>query len=140
MLEEVLDLFALVLRDVVDVLDVVPARVLRGDRDDLGVAAAVIRHVEHADDAHAHADAGEQRVLAEHQHVDRVAVEAEGVLEVAVVRRVGHRRVEHAIEHDATGLVVDLVLVAAALRHLDGDVVVLGHILGLSSQVVLALR
>ncbi len=72
------------------------------------------------------ADAGEQLVVEQHQHVDRVAVVAERVLDVAVVRGVAERRVEHAVEEHPPGLVVDLVLDAAALRDLDEGGVV-GH-------------
>jgi hypothetical protein len=118
-LEEVLDLLAGELGDVVDVLDVVPARVAGRHADDLRVAAAVVGHVENAHGAHLHADAGEERVVEEHEHVQRVAVVAEGVLEEAVVGRVLERGVEHAVEEHPAGLVVDLVLVAAPLRDLD---------------------
>ncbi|MDQ0743966.1 hypothetical protein QFZ62_001274 [Clavibacter sp. B3I6] len=72
------------------------------------------------------ADAGEDRVLEEHERVDGVAVEAERVLEVAVVGGVDERREEHAVEVHAARLVVDLVLVAGPLGDFDDDVVA-GH-------------
>ena len=75
--------------------------------------------LKHADGANLDAHAGEQRVVEQHEHVDGVAVEAERVLEEAVVGRVDECRVEHAVEVDATGLVVDLVLVAASAGDLD---------------------
>ena len=49
-----------------------------------------------------------------HERVERVAVLAEGALDEAVVRRVAHRREQPAVEHDVTGLGVQLVLVARA--------------------------
>ena len=76
-----------------------------------------------ADRAHLDADAGEGGRFEQNQHVDRVAVEAEGVLEEAVVGRVREAGEEVAVKEDATGLVVDLVLVAAAGGNLDGGVV-----------------
>ena len=123
MLEEVLDLLAGVLGHVVEVLDVRPARVLRLHADHLGVDAGVIRHVEDGDRANRDGHAGERRVVEQHERVDGVAVEAEGVLEEAVVGRVDEAREEHPVEAHATRLVIDLVLVARTLRDLDDDVV-----------------
>ena len=57
-----------------------------------------------------------------HQRVERVAVLAEGVLDVAVVGRVLRRGEQRPVQPHAAGLVVDLVLVAAAARDLDQDV------------------
>ncbi len=62
-------------------------------------------------------DSGEQ-----HQAVQRIAVLAEGVFDVAIVGRVTERRVEVAVQLHAAGLVIDLVLVALSLGDLDGDV------------------
>ncbi len=121
-LEEVLDLEAVELADVLELLDVRLARVARGDAEDLVVAAGLVAHVEHADRAGAHEATGERGLVEEDQGVQRVAVLAEGVLDVAVVRRVGHRREQHPVEADAAGLVVHLVLVALTLGDLDGDV------------------
>ena len=62
--------------------------------------------------------ARERRLLEDDQRVERVAVLAEGVLDVAVVGGVRRRREEHAVEADPAGLVVDLVLVALTLGDL----------------------
>jgi hypothetical protein len=51
-----------------------------------------------------------------------VAVEAEGVLDVAVVLGVGGRGEQCAVEPQAAGLVVDLVLVPGTLRDLHQNV------------------
>ena len=67
--------------------------------------------------------AGEQRVaLEQHQRVQRVAVLAQGVLDVAVVGRVLGGGEQRAVQPDPAGFVVDLVLVPAALGNLDQDV------------------
>src|SRR5690606_26400842 len=66
--------------------------------------------------------ARERRLLEQHERVERVAVLAEGALDVAVVVGVARRGEQHPVEPDATGLVVHLVLVALPLRDLDRDV------------------
>ena len=55
----------------------------------------------------------------QHQGVERVAVEAEGVLDVAVVGGVLRRGEEHPVQAHPAALVVDLVLVALTLGDLD---------------------
>ena len=94
-----------------------------GTAEHLVVAALLVGHPEHADRAAAHEHAGEQRVaLQQHQRVQRVAVVAERVLDVAVVGRVLGRGEQRAVQAHAAGLVVDLVLVAASPGDLDQDV------------------
>ena len=121
-LEEVLDLEAVELRHVVDVADVLHPRVAGRDAEDLVVAALLVGHAEHADGAAADQAAGEGRLLQQHQRVERVAVLAEGVLDVAVVGGVHGRGEEEAVEPHPTGLVVDFVLVPAPLGDLHEDV------------------
>lgn len=123
MFEEVLDLGARRFRNVVEVLDVRPARILVRHREHLVVAAGLVGHVEHADRAHLDADAGEERVLEQHERVERIAVVGEGVLEEAVIDGVDEPGEEHAVEEDASGLVIDLVLVPAPARDLDDGIV-----------------
>jgi hypothetical protein len=55
------------------------------------------------------------RFLAEHERVERIAVVAVGARDEAVVGGIVHRAVEHAIEPQQPGLLVQLVLVLAAL-------------------------
>ena len=71
-------------------------------------------------------DARVHRILEQHERVERVAVAAEGVGDEAVVGRVGGGREQPAVEEDLAGLVVDLVLVAAAAGDLDDDVDAIG--------------
>ena len=117
-----LDLEPVELGDVADVAQVLEARVGRRDAEDLVVAAGLVGHPEHADRAALDQAAGEGRLLQEHERVERVAVQAEGVLDVAVVGGVLRRGEQRPVEADPTGLVVDLVLVALALGDLYQDV------------------
>ena len=116
-LEEVLDLVAQAGRDVVDVAEPAPARVVERDADHLLVGALLVGHVEDADRPHADAAAREGRVADEHERVERVAVLGERSLDVAVVGRVAHRGEQAAVEDDPAQLVVPLVLVARAARN-----------------------
>ena len=106
----------------VDVAQVLRARVLGRDAEHLVVAALLVGHPEHADRAGADQAAGEGRLLDEHERVERVAVLAEGVLDEAVVGRVLRGGEQRAVQPDPPGLVVHLVLVAHALGDLDRDV------------------
>jgi tetratricopeptide (TPR) repeat protein len=110
-LEEVLDLQPVEFGDVVDVLQVLLPRVVRGDAEDLVVRALLVGHLEHPDDPGGHQAAGEGRLLEQHEDVKRVAVAAQSVLDEPVVGRVPRRGEQHAVKPDPAGAVVDLVLV-----------------------------
>ncbi len=120
--EEVLDLVEQPLRQVGEVVHHVVGRVVRGHAEDLGVGALLVLHPEHADRAHLDPAAREGRVLEEHEHVERVAVEGEGVGHEAVVRGIDRGGEEPPVEPDHVLVVVVLVLVAAPPRDLDDDV------------------
>ena len=120
--EEVLDLVEQALRQVAEIAHVLVVRVVQRHAQDLGVRTLLVLHPEHADRAHLHPAPGEGRVLEQHQHVERVAVEREGVGDEAVVGRVDGRGEQPPVEADDVRVVVVLVLVAAAARDLDDDV------------------
>jgi hypothetical protein len=108
-------------RHLVELGDVVPHRVGHRDAQDLLVVAFLVLHQEHADRIDDDLAARDQRLLEEDQRIERIAVAAERVLDEAVVGGVVHRGVQDAIEPQPPGVVVHLVLVAAALRDLDDD-------------------
>ncbi len=97
-------------------------RVLERHAQDLVVAAHLVLHPVHADCAAPDEAARERRLLHQHERVQRVAVLAQGALDEAVVRRVLSRGEERAVQPDATGLVVHLVLVAVTLGDLNRNV------------------
>ena len=90
--------------------------------DQLGVLAGLVLHVQHADGAGFHPHAGIDRILEQHEGVERIAVAAERVGHEAVVGGIRRGGEQPAVEEDAAVLVVDLVLVAAAAGDLDDDV------------------
>jgi hypothetical protein len=117
-LEEVLDLQPVELRHVAHVAQVLQPRVGRRDAEHLVVSAGLVGHPEHPDRAALDQTARERRLLQDHECVERVAVQAQRVLDVAVVRGVLGRGEQRPVQTDATGLVVDLVLVALTLGDL----------------------
>jgi hypothetical protein len=98
---------------------VLPPRVGRRHAQHLVVAAGLVGHPEHAEWAGADHAAGKRGLLQQHQRIESVAVESEGVLDEPVVRGIARRREQHAVQPDASRLVVDLVLVAVSLGDLD---------------------
>ena len=121
-LEEVLDLESVELRNVGELLPADLALVTNGDRDDLVVAARLVTHAEHSQCAAANQAAGERRLFEKDEDVERVAVFAERPFDESVVIGVSGCCKEHAIEPDATIVMVDLVFIAIPLRDLDRDV------------------
>src|SRR5262249_26134312 len=73
-LKEMLDLVTQRRRDIVDVRDVAPGRVVERNTQHLLVRPLLVRHVEDADRAHADAAARERRLADEYERVERVAV------------------------------------------------------------------
>jgi len=121
-LEEVLDLQDGVLAKILQVDDLVLARVAGRHTNDLVVATCLVAHVEDADRAGRNEAAWPSRLVEQHECVQGVVILAQGLLDVAVVSRVTSRGEEHPIKANATGCVVDFVFVAAAHRDFDGHV------------------
>ena len=120
-LEEVLDLGAQLRCQVVDVVGVLPARLLGRNADELGVLAGFVAHVQHTERPGLDPDTRVHGVLEQHQRIQWIAVAAERLGDEAVVSRVRGGGEQPSIEEHATALVVDLVLVATAPRDLDHD-------------------
>jgi hypothetical protein len=118
----VVDLKPVELGHVVELAQVLLSRVAGRHADDLVVAALLVGHPEHADGAAADQAAGEGRFLHQDQRIQRVAVFAQRVLDIAVVGRVLGGGEQRPVQPDPAGGVVDLVLVAATARYLDQDV------------------
>jgi hypothetical protein len=112
--------------NVVQVVNMLEARVVLSDGQDFFVFAFVIAHDEDADGADIHGDAREQRVRDHDQDVKRVAVTSEGLWEETVVAGVEHRGKEHAIEFDDTLFFVEFVLILAAFGNFDNGLANLG--------------
>ncbi|KAI3488917.1 hypothetical protein L1887_46947 [Cichorium endivia] len=91
--------------------------------DDLGIAAAVVGHVQHADRTGADHRAWRDRVRGHDQHVQGITVVGQGVRDETVVGRVEHRGGHEAVNEQAVAVLVDLVFDRRVVgRDLDGDV------------------
>ncbi len=121
-LEEVLDLKTVEVRDIIDVLTPRGTLVSGWNTQNLVISAGLITHAEHAKRAATNEATREGWLLEQHESVERVAVFTEGSLNEAVVVRVAGCRKEHTVKTNATGLVVNLVLVSLTLRNLDSYV------------------
>ena len=106
-------------REIVEVVHVGPAWLAWRHTQDLGVLAGLVVHEQHAHGSRLDPDARIHRVFEQHQRVERITVAAERVGDEPIVGRVGGCREQAAIEKDPSGVVVDLVLVAAAPRNFD---------------------
>jgi hypothetical protein len=120
-IEEMMDLAAQVDRHVIEVPHLVPARIAQGDADDLGIRALLVFHPEDPDRPGADPAPGEDRLLEQHQDIQRVAVLGQRVRNEAVVGRVDGRREQPPVQVQHMAFVIELVLVPAAPRHLDDD-------------------
>ena len=120
--EEVLDLHEGHAADIVKVEEVGTTGVVSGDAQHLVVATHLVLHLEHGQCAALDEAAGEGGLREEDQGVQRIAVLAEGSLDVPVVVRVLGRGEQRTVKTDTTGLVVHLVLVFGAARNLDGHI------------------
>ena len=123
-----LDFGLVVLVDVVDVLDVIETNV-GGHAQHLVVAAGLVDHVVQAHGAALDHAAREHGVRNHDQGIERIAVLAQGAVDVAVVIRVTHCGEQGTVQEDATGLVIDFVLVLGAARNFHNDVEGFCHVI-----------
>jgi inorganic pyrophosphatase len=97
-------------------------------REQLGIATGFVLHLQEPDRPARDDDAGGERKRRDHQHVDRVAVVAERLRDVAVVARVVHRRAHEAVDEHRAAFLVDLVLDRVGVhRDLDDHVELVGR-------------
>src|SRR2546423_11276642 len=80
-LEEVLDLVAELRRDVVDIGDRAPRRIVERHAEHLLVGPLLVRHVKDTDRAHSDPAAGERRLADEHESIEWIAVLGERSLD-----------------------------------------------------------
>ena len=131
MREEVRDLRELDLRQILRRLDrtVKRRKLVDRHRKDLRVAAGFVVHLQHADRATAHDDAGDERHRRKHQHIRRIAVIGKRARNVAVVARIPHCGRHEAVDEHCAGLLIDLVLDRIPVhRDLDNDVTVVRYV------------
>jgi|TARA_B110000908_G_scaffold95249_1_gene112815 hypothetical protein len=126
MLEEMLDGFAGVFGNVINILNVIPSWVTGWDGNDLGITAAIVGHVKHPDWPGRKTDTGKERVLGQNKDIDGVAIQTQGMFKKPVVGGVNKVCVEHAVKENPTRFVVNFILVAAPARDFN-DGGVFGH-------------
>src|SRR6185503_19031609 len=116
--EETLQLRERVWRQGVDVAVVRELRIVDVDGDDLVVLSAIVRHRDDADRAAADERERNERLLAEHQDVERISVSTVRLRDESIIRGIVDRRVENAISAEQARRLVQLVLDLRALRDL----------------------
>ena len=126
-LEEVAHFLDEVRREVGDVVIGVIGRVGEGDGDDLFVLHPIVHHGDDADRVAPHERQRVERFRTQHEHIERVAVGPKRLGDEAVIGRVVRRGVQHAVEDDIAGFLVQLVFLFAALADLDHADEVLGR-------------
>ena len=103
--EEVLDLIALELGNILNILQVCPAGIIN-DTQELVVAAGLVGHLEHAEHTGGHDHARQHRLRQNHEGIQRIAVLAEGAVNEPVVERIGHGGKQVAVKVNLAGFVV----------------------------------
>jgi serine-type D-Ala-D-Ala carboxypeptidase/endopeptidase (penicillin-binding protein 4) len=121
-LEEVLNLESVEFGDVVDVAEVFHSRIPGWNTQHFVVSAGLVGHPEHPDGATANHNSREGWFLDKYECIEGITVEAQGVVDEAVVMRIARRSKEHAVQPDPASLVIHLVLIPATSGDLDGDV------------------
>src|SRR5690554_5815597 len=142
-LEEVTDLVAQQLGQVVDFFNVVVSggQLFVGNRNQLGVATGFVFHVQYTNRTAANNGTGLDRVRGYYQHVQRVAVVSQGVRDEAVVGRVEHGGSHETVNQQGAHVFVQFVLDRGAVsRDFDGYVDVFRRVLASGDVVELHVR
>ena len=88
-------------------------------RDDFFIGGLVIHHLDNPDGIALHQRQRHDGLLAEHQHIQRIAVVGVGAGDKAVVGRIVGGCVQHPIQPQKAGLLVHFVFILAALGDFD---------------------
>ena len=76
----------------------------------LGIPALLIRHLQNAQRARLHHAARLHRMRRQYQHIQRIAVIAQSLRDIAVIGRIKHRRRHETVNRQHTAILVDFVL------------------------------
>src|ERR1700738_3748037 len=118
-MEEMLHFPQIMLRKIGNVEILVVIRIVAGDGDDLVVRLPAIEHLEHSQRPAIDLTTRKRRLIDADENVERIAVLVQGARNESVVAGIVHGRVQNPIEPDEPGLLVQLVLVAAATGYFD---------------------
>ena len=101
-----------------------------------GILTCFVSHLQHANRTAADDRAGNQRVGSRNQHIHRIPVQREGVVDVAVVARVEHGSGHETVNEYGTRLLVDLVLDGIGiLRDFDDNIDIFWQLFASGNQV-----
>ena len=117
-----LDLQSIEFGNVMDIAHVLHSRITSRDAQDLVVSTRLVGHAKHPDGSTADQNAGEGRFLHENEGIEWIFIEAERVVDVAVVVGVPSGREQHPIQPNPASLVIHLVLVPTAGGDFDRHV------------------
>jgi hypothetical protein len=106
----------------VNIAQVLKPGITGGYTQDFVIAPGFIGHAEHANGPTPDDHAGESGLLDQHEGIEGVTVQAEGVFNEAVVVGVAGGGEQHSIKANTPGVVVDFVFIATAPRNFNGDV------------------
>lgn len=120
--KEMLHLVENVGRQILDILILIIGRIGKGDRDDLFIPPSVVQHIDVPDRVAPHQGQRLQGFGAKHQNVQGIVIVTVGAGNKAVVCGIVGRGIQHPIQHDQTGLLIQFILFLASLRDLNnGD-------------------
>src|SRR5689334_11653108 len=118
-MEEMLHFTQIMLRKIRDVEELVVVRVVTRHRKNFVIRLAAIQHLEHAQRPAIDLAAGERRLVDVHENVEWITVVVQSSRDKPVIAGIVHRRVQHAIEPNHSGRLVELILVATTSGNFD---------------------